>query len=174
MDLKQCKIAVLIEKYFDEREFLYPLIRLGEEGVKVVIAGGVAGAEYTGKSGYTARADAAFGDLKTEDFNGVIVPGGYAPDHFRRSRELLDFIKKMDCEGKLIAYICHAGWLLISAGILKGRRATAVGAIKDDMINAGVIWSDERVTTDGNHISACHADDVGAFMKSVVSYLKKM
>ncbi len=166
-------VAVLLEKLYDEREFLYPAIRLQEAGATVIVAGTEANHEYAGKTGYISKSQVAFRDLDPEILDGVIIPGGYAPDYMRRSRECVKVIKRLHERRKMIAYICHAGWLPISAGILRGSHATSVDAIKDDMINAGVIWQDAAVVTDGHLISARHADDVAVFMRTVIRHLSE-
>jgi protease I len=171
IDLTGKTVSVFIEKFYDEREFIYPVIRLAEAGARVIVAGTTANTNYPGKTGYVSRSDVSFGDLDPVLLDGIVIPGGYAPDHMRRSPECLDVVKRMHEQKKLIAYICHAGWVPISAKVVKGSRATSVHAIKDDMINAGVIWQDAPVAVDGHFITARHADNVGEFMKEVVKYL---
>ncbi|MCC8194010.1 MAG: type 1 glutamine amidotransferase [Deltaproteobacteria bacterium] len=169
-ELRGKKFALLVENLYDEHEFWYPRHRLKEAGAAVVVAGTEAGKEYHGKVGMLATADAAFSDLKAEDFDGVIIPGGFAPDYMRRSDAAKAFVKAMNDRGKLVAFICHAGWLPISAGIVKGRKATSVGAIKDDMVNAGAEWHDAPVVVDKNMITSRRPDDLPEFMKAVIAF----
>jgi protease I len=164
-------VAVLLDQYYDEREFLYPSIRLQEAGAKVIVAGTKANTEYKGKTGYPSKSQVAYSDLNADELDGIVIPGGYAPDHMRRSAECVQLVRRLHEQKKMIALICHAGWLPISAGILKGVTATSVWAIRDDMVNAGVIWKDAPIVIDGHIISARHADDVAEFMKAVVAYL---
>lgn len=164
------RFVVLIEELYNEHEFWYPKYRLLEAGAEVTVAGTKAGAEYRSKVGLAARADVSFADLSAANFDGVIVPGGYAPDYMRRSEACRNFVKAMDEQGKLVAFICHAGWVAVSAGILKGRKATSVGAIRDDMVNAGAVWEDAQVVCDRNMISSRTPDDMPAFMRAVIEF----
>ena len=164
------KIVLLVEELFEDLEFWYPKIRLIEEGIEVIVAGPEK-KEYHGKKGLLAVPDITFAQLKPEDYDGVIIPGGFAPDKLRRYKEVLDLVKKFDDEGKLIAFICHAGWVPISAKILKGRRATSVGAIRDDMENAGTVWEDASVVVDKNLISSRTPSDLGDFCKAIIQKL---
>ena len=106
-----------------------------------------------------------------DEFDALVIPGGFAPDKLRRSQAVLDLVRAFDGAGKPIAFICHAGWVPISARILKGRRATSVGAIRDDMVNAGADWVDEATVVDGNLISARTPADLGPWMKALLKAL---
>lgn len=170
MSLSGKKIALFIEEMYNEHEFWYPKFRLLEAGATVVVAGTEAGREYKSKVGFGAGSDVAFSALAAEEFDGVVIPGGYAPDYMRRSKAARDFVKAMDERGKLVAFICHAGWMVISAGILKGRKATSVASIKDDMVNAGVEWRDAEVVRDRNLVSSRTPADLPAFMKAVLAF----
>lgn len=163
------RVIALIDHLYEDLELWYPKLRLEEEGASVKIAAPRAGETYLGKHGYPCKADLTLDAIQTEDFDGLLVPGGFSPDKLRRSEKVCDFVRKMDEEGKPIAFICHAGWLLISAKILKGRRATSVRAIKDDMENAGAIWSDEPLVVDQNLISSRTPKDLPLFAKAFVS-----
>ena len=171
-DLSGKKIAVFIEEMYNEHEFWYPKFRLLEAGATVVVAGTAAGKEYHSKVGFGAKSDVAFSSLAPQEFDGVIIPGGYAPDYMRRSEDARKFVKAMDDQGKLVAFICHAGWMVISSGILKGRKATSVAAIKDDMVNAGAEWQDAEVVRDRNFVSSRTPADLPAFMKAVLAFYK--
>ena len=170
--LENTKIAVLLAKMHDEREFWYPVIRLKEAGAKVVVVAGEAGKKYKGKEGMAAVSDKAFGEVKAADFDGVVIPGGYGPDHLRRDKDCLKLVRDLNDQGKMVAYICHAGWVPISAGIVKGKKATSVKAIRDDMVNAGVKWEDSALVVDGNMITSRDPDDLPEFMKGVITFLQ--
>lgn len=171
-ELNGKKFVVFVEDLYNEHEFWYPRYRLLEAGASVVVAGTEAGKEYRSKIGLGAKSEVAFADLKPGDFDGVIIPGGFAPDFMRRSEAARKFVKDMDGQGKLVAYICHAGWLPISAGVVKGRKVTSFMAIKDDMINAGGDWQDAPVVVDRNMITSRKPDDLPAFMKAVIAFFK--
>ena len=173
VELAGKKFVVFIESLYNEHEFWYPKYRLLEAGATVVVAGTEAGKEYHSKVGLGAKSDVAFTGLNAEDFDGVVIPGGYAPDYMRRSEAAKAFVKDMNAKGKLVAYICHAGWLPISAGIVKGRKATSVAAIKDDMINAGVDWRDAPVVVDRNMITSRTPEDLPEFMKAVIAFFTR-
>ena len=162
------KVVTLVHDIYEDLELWYPAIRLREEGITVKLSGPEAGKMYKGKNGVPAKADISFDDLNAEEFDGVLIPGGYAPDKLRRNNKVTEFIKKMNDAGKPVGIICHAGWVAISAGILKGRKATSVGAIKDDMVNAGTHWVDEPVVVDKNLVSSRTPADMHVYMKSYI------
>src|SRR3954451_2735957 len=137
MQLSGKKIVIYVDNIYQEMEVWYPLYRLREAGATVVTVGATAGATYASKLGYPIVADKSYDQVSAHDFDGVVVPGGYAPDHIRRHAKANQLVKDIDGQGKLVAAICHGGWVLCSAGILKGRRATCFFAIKDDVVNAG-------------------------------------
>ena len=164
--------VMLLEHLYHEHEFWYPKYRLLEAGATVSVAGTEAGTEYHSKVGLGAKSDIAFVDMRVENFDAVLIPGGFSPDYIRRSEAVKNFLKAMDAQGKLIAFICHAGWVPITAGILKGRKAASLPSIKDDMINAGADWQDSPVVIDRNMISSRSPVDLPHFMKAVVNYYK--
>jgi protease I len=165
------RVLVLAADLFEDMELLYPVARLEEEGAAVTVAG-LDHAELTGKKGYAPLAvDAVVDDVVAADYDGLVIPGGFAPDKLRRSEVVLDLVRAFDSAGKPIAFICHAGWVPISAKILGGRRATSVGAIRDDMENAGVAWVDEAVVVDSNLVSARTPADLGPWMKALIGAL---
>ena len=166
------RILAIVDEIYEDLELWYPRIRLEEEGWNVVVAGPEKGREFRGKHGYPCRADAAIDDMETSGFDALLVPGGFAPDKLRRLPHVKDLVRRFDQEGKLIAFICHAGWVPISAGILKGRTATSVGAIRDDMVNAGVRWLDEETVVDGNLLSSRTPADLAHFGRGMVEWLK--
>jgi protease I len=163
-------VAVLIEDLYQEMEVWYPAYRLREAGHKTLFLG-AGKPEYKSKLGYPVKAEGDIKEAKSKDFDGVIVPGGYAPDLLRRSPELIQFVVDLNKAGKAIGAICHAGWVLCSAGILKGRTATCFFAIKDDVVNAGAKYVDEEVVVDKNLVTSRKPDDLPAFMREYLRVL---
>ena len=164
------RVIVLAEDMYEDLELWYPVLRLREEGAEVVIAGTGAPA-YKGKNGYPVTVDIAVDKLSAADFDAVVIPGGYAPDRLRRYPAVLSLVRDMFRQGKVVAAICHAGWVPISAGIMRGRRATCVAAIKDDVINAGAQYEDAEVVRDGNLITSRQPSDLGAFCREIITTL---
>ena len=172
MDLSGKRIALFVDNSYQELELWYPYLRFQEAGAAVVIAGGKAGQSYACKVGYPAVADTTYTDLRVADFDGVVVPGGFAPDRIRRHPEANSFVKQMDEAGKLVAAICHGPWVLCSAhGLLRGRRATSFFAIKDDVVNAGAIWEDADVVIDRNLVTSRNPEDLPAFCRACLKVL---
>jgi protease I len=171
MVLAQRKVLLLAADDFEDMELLYPLYRLREEDVAVTMAG-LDDHPVTGKKGHgPVPVDATVEQVAADDFDALIIPGGYAPDKLRRSEAVLALVRAFDAAGKPVAFICHAGWVPISAKIVKGRRATSVAAIRDDMVNAGVDWVDQAAVVDGNLISARTPADLGPWMKALLAAL---
>jgi protease I len=170
--LKDKKVIILIEEMFNVFEFWYPYYRLKEEGVEVTVVGSGSAEVYTGKPGTQAKADVSADQVSAEEFDGIIIPGGYAPDMMRRYPAMINLVKDIFNANKPVAAICHAGWMLVSAGILSGKRATSFFAIKDDLINAGAQWVDQEVVVDENLITSRVPDDLPAFMKAVINMLQ--
>lgn len=166
------KVAVLVEDHYQVLEVWYPYLRLREAGIEPVFVGPGRKKEYLSKEGYPVPEEVSVNKVKAEDFYGVIIPGGYAPDFLRRSAEITGFVKELNGDKKLVAAICHAGWVLVSAGVLKGRKATCVSAIKDDLVNAGAEFYDKEVVVDGNLITSRTPYDLPAFMREAVEFLK--
>ncbi|MEP6590670.1 MAG: type 1 glutamine amidotransferase domain-containing protein [Gemmatimonadota bacterium] len=165
------RILFFVAPLYEDLELWYPKIRLEEEGYETVVAG-LGEPQYQGKRGYPITADTSVDDVRAEDFDALVIPGGYAPDIMRRSERLLTITRAMHEAGKPIAFICHAGWVPISAGIVRGRRGTSVGAIKDDLVNAGMVWEDAAVVVDGNLISSRTPADLVPFTKAIIAALK--
>jgi protease I len=166
------RVLILAADLFEDMELLYPLYRLEEEGVAVTVAG-LDDGPVTGKKGHgPVPVDTTVDEVDPADFDGLVIPGGYAPDKLRRSGAVLAHVQAVDAAAKPIAFICHAGWVPISAQIVKGRRATSVSAIRDDMVNAGVDWVDEATVVDGNLISARTPADLGPWMKALLAALE--
>lgn len=167
------KVAVLIEDQYQVLEVWYPYLRLREEGMETVFVGPDRKKEYGSKEGYPAIVELSIKKAKASEFEGVVIPGGYAPDILRRDEDIVAFVKDMYEEGKLVAAICHAGWVLVSAGVLKGKRVTCFFAIKDDLINAGAKYIDEEVVVDKNLITSRNPYDLPAFCREIIKFLKK-
>ena len=165
------KVLVLAADLFEDIELLYPIYRLREEEAEVTVAG-LTRDPVKGKKGHgPVEVDATVDEVDAGDFDALVVPGGFAPDKLRRSPAVLDLVRAFDGAAKPIAFICHAGWVPISAGILKGRRATSVDAIRDDMVNAGCDWVDEACVVDGNLVSARTPADMGPWTKELLRLL---
>jgi protease I len=171
MALKGKRVLIFAANLYEELELWYPKIRLEEEGVVTVVAG-VGDQTCLGKRGsYPVTPDAHVDAVEAQDCDGLVIPGGYAPDLLRRNRKVLTLAREIFEAGKPVGFICHAGWVPISAGILKGRRGTSVGAIRDDLINAGMRWEDSPVVVDGNLISSRTPADLGHFMRAFLAAL---
>lgn len=166
------KIAVLIENQYQVLEVWYPYLRLREAGIETVLVG-TGKSTYQSKEGYPAREAFPIQKANPEKFDGVVIPGGFAPDYLRRYGEVNLFVKKLFESGKLVAAICHGGWVPISAGILQGKKATSFMAIKDDMINAGVEYVDQDVVVDGNLITSRNPNDLPVFCKEILNFLTR-
>jgi protease I len=169
MELAGKRMAILVADLYEDVEFWYPYYRMKEAGAEVTILGPCLGPEEVrGKHGLPAKMERRTRDVDAGDFDAVIIPGGYAPDRLRRCPDTLGFVKAMFDSGKVTAAICHAGWVLISAGLMHGRRATSFFSIKDDMINAGADWVDEEVVVDGNMITSRSPADLPAFCREII------
>ena len=170
MSLKGKKVLFFAAPLYEDLELWYPKIRLEEEGAQCVVAG-LGEPTYQGKRGYPVTPGATVDQVSAGDFDGLVIPGGYAPDILRRHRKVLELTREIFEAGKPVAYICHAGWVPISAGIVRGRRGTSVGAIKDDLVNAGMIWEDSPVVVDGNMITSRTPADLGPFCRAIIGAL---
>jgi deglycase len=169
MELKGKRVIILVEQMFNLFEFWYPYYRLKEAGAEVVVIGPTKGAVYPGKEGTEVRAEKTPGDISPADFDALVIPGGYAPDHMRRHPSMVKLVREIFERGKVVAAICHAGWMLASAEIVKGRTLTSFFAIKDDLVHAGADWVDQEVVVDGNLITSRKPDDLPAFMRAVIN-----
>jgi protease I len=173
MTLTGKRIAILAENMYQEMELWVPFYRFKEEGAEVKVIGAGGAKSYTSKLGYPVTVDVQADQVKAVEFDAVVVPGGYAPDMMRRHPAMVALVRDAAQQGKVVAAICHAGWMLVSAGVLKGRRATSFFSIKDDLIAAGANWVDEEVVVDGNLITSRKPDDLPAFCRSIVQALAK-
>jgi len=171
MSLQGKRVAILVEAGYQDMEVHYPRYRLMEAGVRVVLVGTGSAEHYVGKYGYPLQVEMDASRLSTSDFDGVIIPGGWAPDKLRLCAPMLDFVRDLNAAGKTIGCICHGGWVLASANIVRGRRLTSFIAIKDDLVNAGADWTDAEVVVDGNLITSRMPDDLPAFMREVIRAL---
>jgi protease I len=168
LHLEGKRAALPVGPLFEDSEATYPLYRLREEGAEVTVIGSEAGATVTGKHGQPLETERAASDVSADDFDLVVIPGGYGPDKLRRDGAVLALVREMHEQGKPVAFICHAGWVPISAGIVAGRRVTSHAAIADDLRNAGAEWEDSEVVVEGNLISARTPDDLPAFMRATI------
>jgi protease I len=171
MELTGKRVAILIEDIYNEFEFWYPFYRMKEAGAKVTVVG-TGAKEYHSKIGLPAPGGVAAESISASDFDAVIVPGGYAPDRMRRNAAMLKLVRDSFTQGKIVAAICHAGWVLVSGGIVEGKKVTCTPSIKDDMINAGAIYLDQEVVKDGSLITSRSPDDLPAFCREIVAALK--
>lgn len=172
MSLKGKRVLIFAGPLYEDLELWYPKIRLEEEGVTTFVAG-LGERTYQGKRGYPVTVDGRVDQINASDFDGLVIPGGFAPDQLRRYKKVLEITRDIYQAGKPVAFICHAGWVPISARILKGKHATSVGAIRDDMENAGVIWEDSPVVIDGNLISSRTPADLPQFSRALIAALER-
>ena len=170
LNLEHHRVLFFVGDCYEDLELWYPLYRVQEAGAETLVAGETLDC-FAGKNGYPCRAEALITDIKASNFTALVIPGGFMPDKLRRNPKVLELTKSFDDEGKMIAMICHAGWIPISAGIMKGRTVTSTPGIRDDLINAGAAWVDQAVVTDGNIVSARRPPDLPAFGGAMVEYL---
>ncbi len=172
MELKDRNIAIFIADLYEDLEFWYPRIRMEEAGAEVTVIGPRA-SSYTGKHGLPAKADRGIGKVYPDGYDALIIPGGYSPDHMRRSNKMVSFVRDMHAGGRIVAAICHAPWMLASAGILQGKKLTSFFSIKDDLVNAGAEWVSREVVRDENIITSRNPGDLPAFCRTIVDALKQ-
>ena len=171
MSIKGKRVAILVEQLYQEMEVWYPYYRLIEEGATVSVIGSGTAREYLSKLGYPIKVDQDADQVKPGDFDAVVIPGGYAPDHMRRYPKMVELVKKVHEQGGIIAAICHAGWMLASADIVQGVKCTSFFAIKDDLIHAGAKWVDAEVVVDNRIITSRKPDDLPAFCRELIKAL---
>jgi len=169
--LEGIRILVIVGEHYEDLELWYPKLRLEEAGAHVTLAGTMPGRTYSGKHGYPCTSDAALTDMEAGDFHGIVIPGGWMPDALRRDRKVLELVREFVTQGKLVAAICHGGWIPISAGVYRGVRVTGSPGIRDDLVNAGAIWEDAAVVVDRHFVSSRKPADLPAFMAAIVDAL---
>jgi protease I len=164
------RFLMFVDDIYEDLELWYPKLRLIEAGGQVTVAGPKADARYEGKNGYPCRSDAAIADMDAADFDGLVVPGGFMPDKLRRDPQVLKLTRDFAAAGKLVAAICHGGWIPISAGVYRGVRVTGSPGIKDDLVNAGAIWEDKPVVVDRHFVSSRKPDDLPDFCRGILGF----
>lgn len=172
MRLKDKRIAMLLDEGFEDLEFWVTVMRLREEGAQVTIVGTVAEKTVRGKNGLLATSDVAAESVSAADFDAVAVPGGWAPDKMRRYPAVINLVRQIYDQGKIVGMICHAGLVGISAHIVRGHRATGSLGIKDDLVNAGATWVDEAAFRDGNLVWGRVVADIPDFCRELVTAIK--
>ena len=165
------RILLFVGDIYEDLELWYPKLRMIEAGAEVVVAGAEAGRTYAGKNGYPCVSDASLAEVTAEAFDGLIVPGGFMPDKLRRDPHVLQLVRDFDAAGKLVAAVCHGGWIPISAGVYRGVRVTGSPGIKDDLINAGAIWEDAPVVIDRHFVSSRKPDDLPDFCRGILQVM---
>ncbi|MCP4190001.1 MAG: type 1 glutamine amidotransferase [Planctomycetaceae bacterium] len=165
------QILIFVGQIYEDLELWYPKLRLIEAGATVVVAGPKAQENYAGKNGYPCDSDVAIADVDTQQFDGLVVPGGFMPDKLRRDSRVLEIVQEFDNAEKLIAAICHGGWIPISAGVYRGVTVTGSPGIKDDLVNAGAIWRDEAVVIDRHFVSSRKPDDLPDFCRGILTVM---
>jgi protease I len=169
-NLSEHRFLMFVDDVYEDLELWYPKLRLLEAGAHVTVAGPKAEAKYSGKHGYPCVSDAAIADMEADDFTGLVVPGGFMPDKLRRDPKVLDLVRGFAGAKKLVAAICHGGWIPISAGVYRGVRVTGSPGIKDDLVNAGAIWEDRPVVVDRHFVSSRKPDDLPDFCRAIVKF----
>ncbi len=172
-ELAGARVAILAETLYEDLELWYPFYRLREAGADVFLVGSGSATTYQSKHGYPVTVDAEAETVSASQFDAIVIPGGYAPDHMRRHPSMVSLVREAHEQGKIVAAICHAGWMLASAGALQGRAATSYRSIKDDMVNAGAQWVDREVVRDGNVITSRSPADLPAFMRAIIGALRE-
>ena len=171
--LKNIRILMFVDDLYEDLELWYPKFRMIEEGAEVIVAGPEKGKVYSGKHGYPCKSDIAIEKVNDKNFDALIISGGFAPDKLRRIKKVKQLVKEFHSSNKLIAHICHAGWITISAGIMKGYKTTSTPGIKDDLTNAGAVWVNKSVVVDRNMISSRGPNDLPEFCHSIILFLTK-
>ncbi len=173
MSLEGKRVAILAENLYQEMELWVPYYRLKEEGADVKVVGAGGAKSYASKHGYPVTVDVQAEAVSAMELDAVIVPGGYAPDMMRRHEAMVRLVREAARHGKVVAAICHAGWMLASADVVRGKEATCFFSIKDDLVNAGARWVDREVVVDGGLITSRKPDDLPAFCREIVRALSK-
>ncbi|MBI4253133.1 type 1 glutamine amidotransferase [Candidatus Uhrbacteria bacterium] len=168
MKLSGKRIAIFAEQKYEDMELWYPYYRLKEEGAVVTIVGSGTAKEYFGKYGYPVKVDKDINDVRADEFDALVIPGGFAPDHMRRNEAMVQFVRDMNTKGKVIAAICHGPWMMTTAEIVNGKNVTSFYAIKSDLVHAGGVWQDKEVVRDGNLITSRKPSDLPAFCRTII------
>ncbi|HEX3726185.1 MAG TPA: type 1 glutamine amidotransferase domain-containing protein [Pirellulales bacterium] len=171
LPLERRRILMFVDDVYEDLELWYPKLRLIEAGAEVVVAGPEAARVYAGKHGYPCRSDAAIRDVRAADFQGLVIPGGFMPDKLRRDPLVLELVREFARTSKLVAAVCHGGWIAISAGVYRGVRVTGSPGIKDDLINAGALWEDASLVVDRHFVSSRKPDDLPDFCRGILGVL---
>lgn len=169
--LREKRLLMFIDDIYEDLELWYPKLRMIEAGAHVTLAGPEGEKKYAGKNGYPCVSDAAIRDMDESDFHGLIIPGGFAPDKLRRDAKVKELTRQFAAAGKLVAAICHGGWIPVSAGVYKGVRVTGSPGIKDDLVNAGGLWEDKAVVVDRHFVSSRKPDDLPDFCEGILDVL---
>jgi protease I len=170
-ELADFRLLMFVDDVYEDLELWYPKLRLAEAGAHVIVAGPEADRKHQGKHGYPCKADAAIADMEAADFHGVVIPGGFMPDKLRRDPKVLALVRGFAEQGKLVAAICHGGWIPISAGVYRGVRVTGSPGIKDDLVNCGATWEDASVVIDRHFVSSRKPDDLPDFCRGIIQVL---
>lgn len=173
MNLEGKRIAVFIADEYEDLEAWYPILRFKESGAEVTIIApdNVPGDSCVSKHGYEIQIDRKAADADPDNYDAALIPGGWAPDRIRRCQNTLNFVRQLNKDGKLLAAICHGGWVLASAAVIDGSKLTSTPAIKDDLINAGAEWVNEEVVVSDNLVTSRHPGDLPVFCKTIISEL---
>lgn len=167
------RVLMFTGDVYEDLELWYPKLRLIEAGAQVVVAGPAAGVVYAGKHGYPCVSDAAIQSIRSSEFAGLVIPGGFMPDRLRRDPQVLQLVRDFAESGRLVAAICHGGWIPISARVYRGVRVTGSPGIKDDLVNAGAIWEDAPVVVDRHFVSSRKPDDLPDFCRGILDVMAK-
>lgn len=169
--LADLRILMFVDDSYEDLELWYPKLRLTEAGAHVTVAGPKADTVYDGKHGYPCRSDASISLMECDDFHGLVIPGGFMPDKLRRDDKVKRLVQEFAESDKLVAAICHGGWIPISAGVYRGVRVTGSPGIKDDLVNAGAKWEDAPVVVDRNFVSSRKPDDLPDFCRAIIEVM---
>lgn len=174
MELERRRVAILAEDLYEDLELWYPYYRLKEAGAEVTVVGSGRAETFTSKHGYPVKPELTAEQAHASDFDAVVIPGGYSPDLMRRKPAMVSFVKEMDAAGKTVAAICHAGWMLVSADIVRGRRATCFFSVRDDLVAAGADYVEgEPVVVDGNLVTSRSPADLPDFCRAIIGRLAR-
>jgi protease I len=171
LPLADLRVLMFVDDIYEDLELWYPKLRLAEAGAHVTVAGPKAETVYAGKHGYPCRSDTAIALMEAEDFHSLVIPGGFMPDKLRRDDKVKQLVREFHKSEKLVAAICHGGWIPISAGVYKGVRVTGSAGIKDDLVNAGAIWQDAAVVVDRHFVSSRKPDDLPEFCRAIIEVM---